>query len=52
MVEEIYCLYLKALMDVIPRVFHSGPASMKCRNYFIDAIRMFYSTEEMSTVPA
>lgn len=50
LVEEIYYLYLKALMGVIPRVFRSGPTSLKCRNYFIQAIRMFYSTEELSTI--
>jgi demethylmenaquinone methyltransferase/2-methoxy-6-polyprenyl-1,4-benzoquinol methylase len=50
LVEEMYYLYLKVLMGVIPRLFRSGPASMKCRDYFIQAIRMFYSTEELSTL--
>lgn len=50
LVGEIYYLYLKAIMGIIPRVFRSGPASMKCRNYFIQAIRMFYSTEELSSL--
>lgn len=50
LVEEIYYLYLKTIMGIIPRVFRSGPASMKCRDYFIQAIRMFYSTEELSAL--
>ena len=52
LVEQMYYLYLKILMGVIPRLFRSGPASMKCRNYFIQAIRMFYSTEELSALLA
>ena len=50
LVEKMYYVYLKVLMGVIPRLFRSGPASMKCRNYFIHAIRMFYSTEELSAL--
>ncbi|NNG12999.1 MAG: class I SAM-dependent methyltransferase [Halobacteria archaeon] len=50
LVENMYYLYLKVLMGVIPRMFRSGPASMKCRDYFIQAIRMFYSTEELSSI--
>ncbi|GAB4511955.1 MAG: bifunctional demethylmenaquinone methyltransferase/2-methoxy-6-polyprenyl-1,4-benzoquinol methylase UbiE [Sulfuricaulis sp.] len=52
LVEEIYYLYLKIIMGIIPRVFRSGPASLKCRNYFIEAIRLFYSTEELSALLA
>jgi demethylmenaquinone methyltransferase/2-methoxy-6-polyprenyl-1,4-benzoquinol methylase len=47
-VEEIYYLYLKACLSIIARAFRSGQASLKCRRYFIEAIRMFYSTEELS----
>lgn len=47
-VEEIYCLYLKACLALISKAFRSGPAALKCRNYFVQAIRMFYSTEELS----
>ncbi len=52
LVEGAYYLYLKILMSIIPRVFRSGPASMKCRDYFIQAIHLFYSTEELSTLLA
>jgi demethylmenaquinone methyltransferase/2-methoxy-6-polyprenyl-1,4-benzoquinol methylase len=50
LVEQAYYLYLKILMGVIPRVFRSGPASLKCRDYFIQAIRLFYSTDELSVL--
>jgi len=52
LVEQMYYLYLKILMGVIPRMFRSGPASLKCRNYFIQAIRLFYSTDELSALLA
>ncbi len=50
MVEEFYCLYLKACLSLISWAFRCGPVSLKCRNYFVQAIRMFYSTEELSNV--
>jgi len=50
MVEEFYCLYLKACLSLISWAFRRDPASLKCRNYFVEAIRMFYSTEELSNV--
>jgi demethylmenaquinone methyltransferase / 2-methoxy-6-polyprenyl-1,4-benzoquinol methylase len=50
MVEEIYCLYLRACLSLVIWAFRSGAASLRCRRYFIHAIRMFYSTEELSVV--
>jgi len=50
LVENIYCLYLKGCLALISWAFRSGPASLKCRRYFVQAIRMFYSTEELSHV--
>jgi demethylmenaquinone methyltransferase/2-methoxy-6-polyprenyl-1,4-benzoquinol methylase len=48
LVENAYCLYLDVCVAVISRAFRSGAAAKRCRRYFTDAIRMFYSTEEMS----
>jgi len=48
MIENVYCLYLKACVSVISAAFKSGSAALNCRKYFVDAIRMFYSTEELS----
>jgi len=47
-IEEAYCLYLAACVSLISRVFRSGAAALRCRRYFIEAIRMFYSTDELS----
>jgi demethylmenaquinone methyltransferase/2-methoxy-6-polyprenyl-1,4-benzoquinol methylase len=47
-VERIYYLYLKACVGIISTAFKSGAAALKCRTYFVDAIRLFYSTEELS----
>ncbi|GAB4179825.1 MAG: bifunctional demethylmenaquinone methyltransferase/2-methoxy-6-polyprenyl-1,4-benzoquinol methylase UbiE [Rhodocyclaceae bacterium] len=46
--EELYCLYLKVCLAVVSHAFGSGAAAMRCREYFVQAIRMFYSTEELS----
>jgi demethylmenaquinone methyltransferase/2-methoxy-6-polyprenyl-1,4-benzoquinol methylase len=48
LVEEMYYLYLKACLSVTAWSFGSGRASLKLRRYFVKAIRMFYSTEELS----
>ncbi|MEE8428368.1 MAG: class I SAM-dependent methyltransferase [Gammaproteobacteria bacterium] len=50
LIEELYCMYLNACLTIISMAFRSGPASLKCRRYFVQAIRMFYSTEELSGV--
>ena len=48
LVAELYYLYLRACLSITAWIFGSGKASLKMRNYFIKAIRMFYSTEELS----
>jgi len=48
LIEEAYCLYLTACVHVISRAFSSGAAARRCQRYFVDAIRLFYSTEEFS----
>jgi demethylmenaquinone methyltransferase / 2-methoxy-6-polyprenyl-1,4-benzoquinol methylase len=50
LVEEMYYLYLKACLTLISWSFRSGPAALRCRDYFIEAIRLFYSTQELSRV--
>lgn len=49
-VERIYCLYLDACVDVISLAFRSGAAARRCRRYFTDAIRLFYSSGELSSL--
>jgi demethylmenaquinone methyltransferase/2-methoxy-6-polyprenyl-1,4-benzoquinol methylase len=47
-IEHAYCLYLTACVWLVSRAFRSQAAALRCRRYFTDAIRMFYSTEELS----
>lgn len=49
-VEELYYAYLRFCLTFTAFVFGSGPAALNCRKYFIDALQMFYSAEELSTV--
>jgi len=48
LVEEVYCLYLRACLYMTAKAFRSAPVSLKCKRYFVNAIRMFYSTNELS----
>lgn len=52
LVEAAYYVYLKACVGLISSAFRSGEAALKCRVYFVDAIRLFYSTAELSDVMA
>jgi len=47
-VEKLYCFYLKICLSLVSRAFGSGSAALGCRVYFVDAIRMFYSVQELS----
>lgn len=47
-VAEAYYLYLRTCLAFLSWAFRSGKAAVKCQDYFIDAIRLFYSTDELS----
>ncbi|MFK5893206.1 MAG: class I SAM-dependent methyltransferase, partial [Pseudomonadota bacterium] len=47
-IEQTYYLYLKACLKLTSWVIRSNPVAISCHNYFVDAIRLFYSTEELS----
>lgn len=49
LVENLYCWYLKICLTLVSRAFGSGSAALGCRDYFVDAIRMFYSVAELSS---
>jgi demethylmenaquinone methyltransferase/2-methoxy-6-polyprenyl-1,4-benzoquinol methylase len=51
-VEEAYCLYLAACVGLVSWAFRSAPAALACRRYFVDAIRLFYTTAEFSELLA
>lgn len=48
LVEKLYCFYLTICLALVSRAFGSGSAALRCRGYFVDAIRMFYSVAELS----
>jgi demethylmenaquinone methyltransferase/2-methoxy-6-polyprenyl-1,4-benzoquinol methylase len=52
LVEDVYCLYLTACVSTIALAFGSNDAAKKCRRYFVEAIRLFYSVEELSRLLA
>jgi demethylmenaquinone methyltransferase/2-methoxy-6-polyprenyl-1,4-benzoquinol methylase len=49
-VEGLYYTYLRFCLTFTAAVFGSGESALNCRKYFIDALQMFYSAEELSTV--
>ncbi len=48
LVEYLYYAYLRACLTSTAWIFRSGSAALGCREYFIDALRMFYSADELS----
>lgn len=50
LVERIYYAYLRACLSLTSLMFRSNSAAKNCRKYFIDALEMFYSADEMSEV--
>lgn len=50
LVESLYHRYLRGCLAFTGSVFQSGPAALNCKKYFIEALEMFYSAEELSVV--
>ena len=48
LVEEAYFAYLTACVSVVAWVFNSNQHALACKEYFVDALRLFYSPEEMT----
>lgn len=46
-VRALYSVYLKACVSATALIFRSGPAALKCRDYFVQAIEMFYTSREL-----
>ena len=51
-VAQLYYAYLRISVPMLAFLFRSGPAALACRDYFIEAIRMFYSSAELSELLA
>lgn len=49
-VEKLYYAYLRGSLAVTGWFFRSGSAAWGVKKYFIDAIELFYSAEELSQV--
>ena len=49
-VEKMYYVYLRMCLAFTGLLFKSGPAALNCKQYFIHALEMFYSAEELSVV--
>ena len=49
-VEGLYYAYLRSCLAFTGFLFRSGPAALNCKRYFINALKMFYSAEELSVV--
>ncbi|MDH5446199.1 MAG: class I SAM-dependent methyltransferase [Gammaproteobacteria bacterium] len=48
LIEQAYYLYLRASVGFTAWLFGSNNASLSCKTYFIDALKAFYSVEELS----
>lgn len=48
LVASLYNVYLKACVSGTALAFRSGSAAWSCREYFVRAIDMFYSAQELS----
>ena len=47
-VEKLYYAYLRFCLAFTGFLFQSGPAALNCKEYFINALQMFYSADELS----
>ena len=48
LVEKLYYAYLRMCLAFTGFMFQSNPAALNCKQYFIDALQMFYSADELS----
>lgn len=50
LIEKLYYAYLRMCLAVTGFLFRSNTAALNCKKYFIDALEMFYSADELSDV--
>lgn len=48
LVALLYSAYLKVCVSMTALAFRSGPEAWSCRNYFVRAVQMFYSSAELT----
>ena len=49
-VEKLYYIYLRACLGFTAFLFRSNPAAQGLKRYFIDALQMFYSANELTSL--
>jgi len=49
-IERLYYAYLRFCLSFTGFLFRSGPAALNCKEYFINALQMFYSAQELCDV--
>lgn len=49
-VEKLYYAYLRFCLWFTGFLFRSSPAALNCKEYFINALQMFYSADELSVM--
>jgi len=47
-VEKAYFAYLTACVSLVAWLFNSNRHALGCKEYFVDALRLFYSSEELT----
>jgi demethylmenaquinone methyltransferase / 2-methoxy-6-polyprenyl-1,4-benzoquinol methylase len=47
-VEKAYFAYLTACVSLVAWIFNSNQHALGCKEYFVDALRLFYSPEELT----
>ena len=48
LVEKCYFAYLTVCVSIVAWMFKSNRYALGCKKYFVDALKMFYSPEEMT----
>ncbi|MDP2825261.1 MAG: class I SAM-dependent methyltransferase [Sulfuritalea sp.] len=47
-VKSLYYTYLRGCLGITGLIVGSGPAAVKAKQYFLDALELFYTAEELS----
>ena len=47
-VKNLYYTYLRSCLGLTGLIVGSGPAAAKAKQYFLDALELFYTAEELS----
>lgn len=48
LVEMVYHAYLRVMLSATATLFRCGAAARNCETYFIEALRLFYSVDELT----